>query len=225
MSTSEIGLSLTPTEQTLIYADQFAPKGSMLKGKENLLLGDGTVAVSTLAEVLLGVAVMALEKAGVVRAQQVTRKSMFGLLKRQAVEVTPTGTKATFPEGTLEALLAAKLGSAPIDMDDLVYEFFADDMKWPQQFIVDLAKSALSDRGILHTEKSTKMLMFSTVKAVVAPEHKAALQAGAPTDARALVKEAESRGTFWTVMNKQIGSGLARRTEASDSSSDFGSSD
>jgi hypothetical protein len=39
------------------------------------------------------------------------------------------------------------------------------------------------------------------------------------------VKEAESRGTFWTVMNKQIGSGLARRTEASDSSSDFGSSD
>jgi len=220
MSTSDAALSLTPTEQVLVYADQFAPKGSMLNGKENLLLGEGNVAVNTLSEVLLSVAVLALEKAGAARVQQVTRKSMFGLIKRQVAEITPTGTPASFPDGSLEALLAAKLGSAPIDMDDLVYEFFADDLKWPQQFIVDVAKAGLSERGILHAEKSTKLLMFTTVKATVAPEHKAALQAGAPTDARALVKAAEGRETLWTVMNKQAGSGLARRTEASDSSSD-----
>ncbi|HET6763230.1 MAG TPA: hypothetical protein VFH27_06150 [Longimicrobiaceae bacterium] len=221
MSTSEAGINLTPSEQTLVYADQFAPKGSMLKGKENLLLGEGNVAVNTLAEVMLSVAVMALEKAGVVRMQQVTRKSMFGLIKRQVVELTPTGTKASFPDATLESLLAARLGSAPIDVDDLVYAFFSDDMKWPQQFIVDVAKSGLSERGILHAEKTTKLLMFSTVKATVAPEHRAALQAGAPTDARALVKDAESRGTLWTVINKQAASGIGRRTEASDNSGSF----
>jgi hypothetical protein len=225
MSTSEAAVTLTPTEQALLYADQFAPKGSMLKGKENLLLGDGNVAVKTLAEVMLSVAVLALEKAGAARVQEVTRKHLFGLVKRTVVEITPTGTPARFGEGSLEERLSRLFRGAAIDFDDLVYALFEDDMKWPQQHVVDVAKTGLSERGVLQVERAKKLLMFSTVKATVVPERKAELLAGAPTDARALVKAAEGRGTLWATMLKQAASGLTRRTEASNSGDYPSSSD
>ena len=213
MSASEASVSLTPSEQALIYADRFAPKGSMLKGKENLLLGEGNVAVNPLAEVMLCLALLGLEKAGTVKLQQATRKSLFGLIKRHVIEVTPTGGAMPYPEGSLEALLARNLTSAPVDFGDLVYAFFQDDMKWPHQFILDVAKAALGDRGVLQLESTKKMLVFTTVKATVAEDRKAALLAGTPAEAQALMKAAEGRGTFWTEMVKQASSGLLRRTE------------
>ncbi|MDB4949730.1 MAG: hypothetical protein JWM27_2379 [Gemmatimonadetes bacterium] len=224
MSTSEAAVDLTPSEQALLFADQFAPKGSVMKGKEPLLLGEGTVAVNPLAETLLSVALLALEKAGAVRLEHTTRKVLFGLMKSRAVDVQPTGKASGFPAGTLEARIERRLSGQPSHAVDVVYRFFDADMKWPHQFVLDVAKAGLGDRGLVTLEETKKMLVFTTVKATVTPERRAALQAVGSSAARALIQGAEGRGELWKTLQAQVTSGIARRTEAQDSgSNDFGS--
>jgi hypothetical protein len=220
MPTPEAAVRLTPSEEALFHADQLVPKGSMLKGKEDALLAEGSVAVKPLAELMFSVAILALEKAGTVRLQHVQRKAMFGLLKKQVVEVHRAGAAAPFPTGTIEALLARQVpASGAIDAVDLVYHFFTRDMQWPQQLVLDVAKSGLGERGLLKLENTKKMLVFTTVKATVPDEVRAALAGRAPDAVRALVKDAEGRGELWKHLQAQVQSGLARRTEAPDTGS------
>src|SRR3954452_20348415 len=106
MSTSDAAVSLTPSEEALFYADQLVPRGSMLKGKEDALLVEGSVALNPLADLLFSVAILALEKAGTVRLEHVQKKALFGLMKKQVVEAHRAGAQAPFPAGTLEEVLS-----------------------------------------------------------------------------------------------------------------------
>jgi hypothetical protein len=222
MSTSEAAVTLAPSEEALFHADQLVPKGSVLKGKEDALLAEGSVAVKPLAELLLSVAILALEQAGTVRLEHVTKRSLFGLLKRQVVEVHRAGPAAPFPKGTLEELLSRHLpAGGGITTGDLIYAFFPEDSRFPQQVVIGAAKTALGERGLLTLEKQKKLMIFVSTRASVPPEVKAALQGRAPDAARALVKAAEGRGELWKHLTHGVEHGLLRRTESNDAGSSF----
>jgi hypothetical protein len=216
---------LTPSELVLFFADQFAPKGSMTQGKEDLLLGEGNVAVNPLSETLVTVALLWLRQAGAAKLEHRSKKALFGLMTKQIVEVQRAGTPAAAPRpNTLEALLLNALPSHPTEVHTFVYEFLREDMSWPQQFLVDLVKTGVADTGLIRLEKVKKMMIFTSTKAVLGEGAREAIAGRGADGARSLLQAAEQQPELFNALKAEVKKGInarVERSDPSDSSSSF----
>jgi uncharacterized protein (DUF2267 family) len=209
-------LRLTPSETVLLHGDRFAGEAGMLRSKEELLTSEKKVSTDELAEAALAALLLGSEQAGTLRLEARTKKALFGLISRRTLYVERAGG-AGWPDGTLEAQLAARLGAQPMEVDDLLYALLEQDTTNPADDVLERVKAGLSGRGVLEREEVKKLKIFTTYRYRLAPAMAEAVRAALPDAVRRLLDESErGRPEEWKLLKKHIGSALARRRETSD---------
>ncbi|HEX2189731.1 MAG TPA: hypothetical protein VHG51_12570 [Longimicrobiaceae bacterium] len=204
---------LTPSETVLLHGDRFAGEAGMLGNKEELLTVDKKVSADQLAEAALAAAVLGAEQAGSLRLEARTKKALFGLVSRRALYAERAGG-AGWPEGTLEAQLAARLGAEPAEVGDLVYAMLERDTHSPADDVLDRAKRGLFARGMLEREEVKKLKIFTSYRYRPAPGLADALRENPADGARALLDRCErERAEVWQLLRKQVAGALSRRRE------------
>lgn len=203
-----------PTELVLLFGDRFAGEGSLLKGKEALLTTGAVVAANPLAETLMEVAFLSLERTGFARLEVQERKALFGLSRKTAVHATLL-TAERAPLGLLERRLAEALMRGPTDVNEVIYRFFGRDVSWPLGDILATVKAGLHERGLLDAEREKTMLVFTTTKYRLPEAARHAVSSASPDGPLALLRDADARPGLRAALKREIDQGIARRTESS----------
>jgi hypothetical protein len=205
----------TPSETVLLHGRRFAGEVGMLRAREELLTGEGKVSTDQLAETALAAAVLGMERAGDVRLEVRMKKTLFGLISRKALFVSPAGP-GSWPEKSVEWHLRQRL-SGETEAGDLVHAWLEHDTSNPASDVLARVKRGLSARGLLEEVEVKKLKIFTTYEYRLPESTAAAVRGHSPDEVRALLDGAErSRPELWQLLKKQVGSALARRTEQSD---------
>lgn len=143
----------TPSGLVYLFGEQFVEPAKLVG--ETLLYSGIKVKGRELAEMLYGVALLALDADGAVRLELVQRKRFLGLGHTQTVAVHPTGAN---PGGGLEGLIVAQLSPNPAqnDVADLLNRHIGQDMADPWGHITALVKQDLVARGFILEQREAR---------------------------------------------------------------------
>ena len=213
---------ITPSGVVYLFGEQFVEPAKMVG--ETLLSSGIKVKGRELAEMLYGMALLALDADGVVRLEMAQRKRFLGLGQTQAVAVRPLGPN---PGSGLEGLIAAELTPDPAHnhVSDLLNRQIGENMADPWGYITSLVKRDLAARGFLLEQREARQGLAKvlgdkvTLKAV--PERIAPLadQVGLVRGllANAQARQPELAAQLWKDMRK----GFQSRVEQTDNDSGF----
>ena len=206
-----------PSEIVLLHGDRFAGEGGMLKGKEELLASEKKVSIEELAASVLSAVVLAHEEAGSIRLEARSKKVLFGLMSRRTLYAGRGAADAQWPEGSLEAQLRAFLRGDSMEVDDLLHALLLEDVPYPPHEVLDRVKQGLAVRGLLRREEVKRMKIFTAHVYRLAEGTEERLRAETPDAVRGLLDGCQrSRPELWQLLQKHVGSALARRKEADD---------
>jgi hypothetical protein len=209
--------TFTPSELVLLHGDRFAAKAGMLTAKERLLRSDLEVATRDLGFAAIAVALLANEHAGVVRFEQRTKKALFGLVKNDNVVMAPTGARAEWHEGSLEAAVQGAVRGGEVDVGDWLAEYLGSDSADPWGVLLYRAKVAMASRGLLALEdrKALKLITYRAYGVVGDTDRLAAEES--PDAVQRLLDRAErERPDLWKALTKEIEGAVSKRTEHED---------
>ena len=213
----QVAPTFTPSELVVLFGEQFAEEGGMLTAKVETLISGAKVHAEKLAYAAVAAAALAAEKAGAIRLEHRRGKALFGLVKTQDVRVVPgTGSAAAFPEGTLERAFA-DAAARDVDVDTVVREALGAESHNPPQRLVGLVHAGLAHRGLLGSEETKVLVVFSGSKFTLPPATRDAALGASLAEVKELLRGAEQgRPELWGAMTKEIRSAIAFMTESSD---------
>ncbi|HOR01375.1 MAG TPA: hypothetical protein PLJ35_21390 [Anaerolineae bacterium] len=212
---------ITPSGLVYLFGEQFVEPAKMIG--ETLLVSGVKVKSRELAEMLYGVALLALNAEGCVRLDLAQRKRFLGLGQAQMVAVTPLGRPAP---GGLEAAIVACLTPDPTrnGVADVLSRHIGQDMADPWGHITAAVKVDLAARGFLREQREARQglgrVFGDKVTLIPAPERIATVT-NLPGMIRGLLANMQARqpqlaGQLW----KDMRQGFQSRVEQQDSSSD-----
>ena len=209
--------TFTPSELVVLFGEQFAEEGGMLTARVETLISGARVHAEKLAYAAVAAAALAAEKAGAIRLDHRRGKALFGLVKTEDVRVLPgTDADARFPEGTLERAFA-DAATADRDVDAIVRTVLGAESHNPPQRLVALVHAGLAHRGLLGSEETKVLKVFTGSKFTLLPATRDAALAESPSGAKELLRGAEQgRPELWEAMRKEIRSAIVFMTESND---------
>ena len=209
-------LVLTPSERVLIFGDRFSTPGGMMGFNEVVLSSGNKVNADRLAENIFAAAFLANEQAGAVGLELRQGKAMFGLMKTEKLHAVPGAKQVGWPQGSLEALIAASVQQHP-KVDDLVGGILREKSNSPAQSLCATVKAALAARGVLHAEEKKTLKVFSSVTYSL-PGHTraAAEQTGAGHVEQMLRACEQQRPQLWAALIQNIKAGITWMTASYD---------
>jgi hypothetical protein len=209
-------LVLTPSERVLVFGDRFSSPAGMLGTNEIVLSSGNKVDVDKLAQAMFAAALLADEQAGAIRLEPRQGKAMFGLMKTEKLHIAPTGKHVGWPQGSLEAVVAASVGQHPT-VEDLVKAIVGERSNSPGQMICTRAKAALAARGVLHAEEKKTLKVFTSVTYSLPPATRAAAeQTGAGHVEQMLRACQQQRPKLWSDLDSNIKTGFNWMTGTDD---------
>lgn len=219
MSSSEP--SITPSGLVYLFGEQFVEQARAVG--ETLLYSGVKVKARELAEMLYGVALLALEANGVVRLELAQRKRLLGLASQQTVAVVRLGSAAP---GGLEAAILAYLDADPArnDVAELLGRHLGQEMPDPWGHMTALVKRDLVARGFLHEDRQARSglgrLLGDKVTVSAVRERIAPLAPVVPR-VKALLADAQARRPqMMAQLWKDLRKGYSSREEKPESDSD-----
>ncbi|HEY0155022.1 MAG TPA: hypothetical protein VGB92_23630 [Longimicrobium sp.] len=210
-----MSVSFSPSELVLLLGDHFAGAGSFTQGKEELLTGAATVSQNELAREVLTVALLAMEHAGEIRIADEKRKALLGLTTRQALVVEATGSRATWPAGSVEGELRDTIAASRSEVYDVVYRWLGNDMDSPERHVLDRVKRGLVGRGLVQREEKRTLKIFVSHDDTLPDATRSLLAAESP-DALLGLLRAPGRAEVVELIRKQVTKALNRRTDDDD---------
>jgi hypothetical protein len=209
--------TFTPSELVVLFGEQFADEGGVLTAKVETLISGAKVHAEKLAYAAVAAAALAAETAGAIRLDHRRGKALFGLVKTEDVRVLPgTGSAAAFPEGTLERAFA-DAAPADKDVDTIVREVLGAESYNPPQRLVGLVHAGLAQRGLLGSEETKVLKVFTGSRFTLLPATRDAALAASVTEVKELLRGAEQgRPELWEAMRKEIRSAVVFMTQSND---------
>ena len=209
-------LVLTPSERVLIFGDRFSTPAGMLGYSEVVLSSGNKVDADKLAQNVFAAAFLANEQAGAIGLELRQGKAMFGLMKTEKLHAVAGRKQVGWPQGSLEAVIAASVQQAP-EVDDLVGGILGQKTNSPAQSLCARAKAALAARGVLHAEEKKTLKVFTSVTYTF-PEHAraAAEQTGAGHVEQMLRACQQQRPQLWAALIRDIKAGITWMTASND---------
>lgn len=182
---------LTPSEVVLLYADQFAPEGTLLKGGNWTSLTTGAkVGYTDLTAALLSAALLANEQAGLLRLRMQAKKAMMGLKTVNTVVVDFLQDAVVWPEGTFEWMAVEGMrGQQPREAADLFTGLLLMNSTYPHTLAANIASVGLEKRGLLTTEEKKKLMIISVMNFKTTDETRRAMEASPPGPVRQLLDQ------------------------------------
>jgi hypothetical protein len=209
-------LVLTPSERVLIFGDRFSTPAGMLGYSEVVLSSGNKVDADRLAQNVFAAALLANEQAGAIRLEPRQGKAMFGLMKTEKLHAVPGHKQVGWPQGSLEAVIAASVQSQP-KVEDLVGAILGHKSSSPAQSLCAKTKAALAARGVLHAEeKKTLKLFASTTYSLPDGVRAAAEQTGFGHVEQMLRSCEQQRPQLWAELIRGIKAGITGMTETND---------
>ncbi len=205
--------SATLTSSELVYfnGQLFAQK--VMMGNHELVHNNTKVSVNQLADAMLLAAILDNESNGTIKLEMKTSKALFGMLTTQSVNVNLAGTKNTCPDDTLEPsiyqiaerLIKGKGGQA-VTVEDIIYNFFSEDVAWPQKNIIGMVLNGLYKRGLLLTNEKNNYVPYPDTLKLIEKQPVGVVQ-------ELISSSKNKRPDLHTLLVKQIQGGLKNRTE------------
>ena len=209
-------LVLTPSERVLVFGDRFSTPAGMLGYNEVVLSSGNKVDADTLAQNVFTAAFLANEQAGAIGLELRQGKAMFGLMKTEKLHAAPGPKQVGWPQGSLEALIAASVQPQP-KVDDLVTGILGDRANSPAQNLFARMKAALAARGVLHAEEKKTLKVFTSVAYSLPDAARAAAeQTGAGHVEQMLRACEQQRPQLWAELIRCIKAGITWMTETND---------
>ncbi|MGD2048831.1 MAG: hypothetical protein PVH03_05025 [Chloroflexota bacterium] len=217
-TTMNLGVAkLAPSELVLLNGDRFAGKSRI--GNVKLPQNGATVSAGDLGQIILAAALLACEKASVIRLEVRKKKTLLGLRKVDALFVEPLTKKDNWPKHSFESeiySLAVRLKNEKgnNEVENIIYEWLGENSGSPWQRAVELVQSGLADRGALARiqERRMKVLKTTSYKMTVSTARQAAEQ---PLDPiiRLLEECQHIRPYVWQLLISGMKSAMNSRTE------------
>ncbi len=214
--------SATLTSSELVYfnGQLFAQK--VMMGNHELVHNNTKVSVNQLTDAVLLAAILDNESNGTIKLEMKTSKGLFGMLTTHSVNVNLTGTKNARPDDTLESsiyqiaerLIKGKGGQA-VTVEDIIYNFFSEDVAWPQKNIIGMVLNGLYKRGLLLTNEKNNYVPYPDTIKLIESQSVESVQ-------KIISTSEKSRPELHALLLKQIQSGLKKRVE---SDADIGGND
>lgn len=221
MHSSATEVDFSPSELVVLHPARFAAKDTVLSAGFAPLTGGDKVKAGEVADALLSVALLANQRAGVLRLEFQKKKTFFGLFTRTAFVAVPTGTRHSWPQGSLEDAVQRSLaGSGPAEASWLLHGVLEEDVPDPVTHAIGLVIRGLHQRGLLATHETKRLRVFTSTSHAPTPEGAEAIAASDPAATEALLGEARANPEFWKAVHKAVGAGLGLRKEH-DSNSDY----
>ncbi|HWI53446.1 MAG TPA: DUF4339 domain-containing protein [Symbiobacteriaceae bacterium] len=210
---------LTPSEVVLLFADQFAGEGSLLKGGNWTTLTTGAkVGYTDLTAALLSAALLANEQAGAIRLRMAPKKAMFGLKTVNAIYVEYVQDPPEWPEGSLEWIAVEGMrGMQPREAADLFTGMLLMDSSYPHTLAANIASVGLEKRALLSTEEKKKLLIISTMNFRVTDQTRQAMEACPSGPVRQLLDQCrQTRPDIYQGLVEAAAKAIGNRKEYSD---------
>lgn len=205
--------SFTPSELVVLFGDRFTEKGGMLSSNEEVLTSGVKVSAGKLAPLAMLAGTLAAEKAGNVKLEVRKGKALFGLLKTEKLVVIPGGAPSAWPQGTLEAAVAAGAASEA-KVDDLWQAIIAERTQDADARLLQMVKIGLAGRDLLEVEEKKMLKVFTTIKFVLPPATRAAAERESTEPVKDLLRVAEQgRPDIYKRLDSGIRSALAWMTQ------------
>lgn len=209
-------LVLTPSERVLIFGDRFSTPAGMLGYSEMVLSSGSKVDADKLAQKVFAAAFLANEQAGAIRLELRQGKAMFGLMKTEKLHAVPGQKHVGWPQGSLEAVIAASVQPQP-KLDDLVSGVLGDRVNSPAQNLFARMKAALAARGVLHAEEKKTLKVFTSIAYTLPDATRAAAeQTGAGHVEQMLRACEQQRPQLWVELTRNIEAGINLMTGTND---------
>jgi hypothetical protein len=209
-------LVLTPSERVLVFGDRFSTPAGMLGYSEVVLSSGNKVDADRLAQNLFAAAFLANEQAGAIGLELRQGKAMFGLMKTQKLHAVSGPKQVGWPQGSLEAVIAASVQQHP-KVDDLVGGILGQKSNSPAQRICGQVKAALAARGVLYAEEKKTLKVFTSVAYSLPDAARAAAeQTGAGHVEQMLRACEQQRPQLWAELIRGIKAGITWMTESND---------
>jgi len=209
-------LVLTPSERVLLFGDRFSTPAGML-GYNEVVLSSGTkVDAEKLAQNAFAAAFLADEQAGAIHLELRQGKAMFGLMKTEKLHAVPGQKQVGWPQGSLEALIAASVQPQP-EVDDLVSGILGDRANSPAQNLFARMKAALAARGVLHAEEKKTLKVFTSITYTLPDATRAAAEQTGAAHVEQMLRACEQqRPQLWVALTRNIKAGINLMTGTDD---------
>jgi hypothetical protein len=154
--------AFSPSELVLLFGDRFTPEAGMLASKEEILSSGVKVNAQKLMETAMRAAVWSLHRAGAAKLEIRQGKALFGLIKTRTLHLVRGSAPSSFPEHSLESVLAEAAGQEK-PLDDVLAAFIGQEVADPPTRANGLIKAGMSRRGLLESEEKKTLMVFTSV--------------------------------------------------------------
>lgn len=214
MSLNATEIKLSPSELVVLHPARFAAKDTVLSTGFAPITGGEKVKAAEVADALLAVAVLANQEAGVLGLEFQKKKTFFGLFSRTAFVAVPTGSSHPWPQGSLEDAIQRRLAEkGTAEASWLLHDVLEEDVQTPVLHAIGLVVRGLHQRGVLTSQETKRMKVFTSTSYSPAPEAADAIAAADPGPVEALLSAARAKPEFWKALHKAVGAGLGLRQE------------
>lgn len=208
---------MTPSELVLLHPDSFTEEGGALTAK--VMLPDGrTLASEKLGHAVVQAALLANEASGRIRLEVREGRRFFGLMRTRSLMAVPASADGeSWPEGSLEAAVAAATAAGEVAVRTLVERMIATDRDDPAADLAREVMRGLSRRGILAEEEAKVMKVFTVTRFAMTDAARADADAQGIAGVQAMLNGARSdRPELWTEMERAIRGAINFMTKSSD---------
>ena len=208
-------MQLTASERIILFPDGFTEEGGMLTSKVEL--PDGRkLASERLGRAVMQAAILSVEAAGGLELEVRQGKALFGLMKTRKLYAAPRGQAPAFPEGSLEAAVAAQVAVGDVEVGALVQALIGEEQADPAAWVVTRVQRGLAERGLLATEEGRVLKVFAVMKYVLTDAtHSAAAAEGIASVESLLASAQRERPEVWSELDRAVRSGITFMTESS----------
>jgi hypothetical protein len=190
--TSTTPPTFAPSELVLLFGDRFVPEAGMLPGKEEILTSGVKVYQQKLMEYAMQAAVWAVHRSGAATLEVREGKALFGLMKTRTLHLARGTGPWSFPENSMEWLLADRAGLEP-KLEDALAQFIGAEVRDPSERAVNQIKAGMGLRSLLEVVEKKTMMVFTTVAYKLPASTRALAEAEPIDDIRRMVEEAQAK--------------------------------
>lgn len=182
--------ALSPADVVLLYIEQFAAAGSLIKGGNfNSLVTQAKAGYQELTIAMFQAALLAVEQAGAVRLRLEPKKAMLGLKTLNLVMVEPLADAIPWPEDTFEGMIRRSVQNGARNAADIFTAMLLVDSSYPWTLGTYVAMASMERRGLLAGETTKKMAIFSSTSYRLMPHVRELMAAYRPEPVRHLLDE------------------------------------
>jgi hypothetical protein len=122
-----------------------------------------------------------------------------------------------WPEHSLESRAGLIVRSGAVEVNNLIYALLLEDVEEPWHWSVSLVEKGLAERGLLQTEETRHLKVFTTKHYTLPDSTRALASQLSPTVVYDLLQQAQqSRPDVWKLLVEQIEKGVRRRKKAAE---------